>query len=60
MKTQAQNKLDFAKNSIVELNNSQLLNINGGTASTDGITITTDDPNGTSGLCKNAFGNTFN
>ncbi len=55
MKTQAQNKLDFTKNSVVELNNSQMKEINGGTGSTKEVTITSDDPNGTSGLCNNVL-----
>lgn len=60
MKTQAENKLAFRKSSVIELNNSQMQEINGGTGSTKEVTITTDDPNGTSGLCNNAFGNAFN
>ncbi len=48
MKTQAQNKLDFTKKSITELNNSQLRNINGGTM----VGVITTDPNGSSNICQ--------
>ncbi len=39
MKTQKQNKLDFTKNSVVELNNSQMQEINGGGFTLDTIDI---------------------
>ncbi len=52
MKTQAQNKkLDFKKNGVVELNNSQMQNVCGGTffGITDWLT---GDPNGSSNICQ--------
>lgn len=51
MKTQAQNKLVFKKKGIVELNDSQLINIGGGTSREYVTKPTTDDPNGSSKIC---------
>ncbi|WP_452602986.1 class I lanthipeptide [Pontimicrobium sp. MEBiC06410] len=50
MKTQAKKKLNFKKNGIVELNNSTMHSVKGGT-SVGIITITSDDPNGSSPIC---------
>ena len=52
MKTQAQKKLTFKKNNIVELNNSQMNRIQGGTSPNTGIvTKPTTTHTGSSPIC---------
>ena len=53
MKTQAQNKLTFKKNEIVELNNSQMNKIQGGTSPNEGIisVVRTGTGSGSSPIC---------
>ena len=52
MKTQAQKKLTFKKNNIIELNNSQMNKIQGGTSPNIGIeNIPTTTHTGSSPIC---------
>jgi len=58
MKTQANNKLKFNKQNITELNDNNLLQINGGT-SAEGETYSVLHPRPTSKICSAVLANNF-